>query len=46
MYNRNFEISWNFYKKGINYELNYELKLALNAHKFATFWKFSKSFYH
>ena len=38
IYKRNFEISWNFYRKGINYAF---IKTGLNTDKFATFWMFS-----
>ena len=40
---RQFEISLNFYKKGINYAWT---EAGLNADKFATFWRFPKNFYH
>ena len=40
---RQFEISFNFYKKGINYAWT---EAGLNADKFATFWRFPKNFYH
>jgi len=40
---RNFEISWNLYKKGINYAY---IEDWTNAGKFATFWMFPKSIYH
>ena len=43
-YKRNFTISWNFYKKGINHI--HALMTGLNAEKFATFWMFPKRFYH
>ena len=42
IYNRNFEISLNFYKKGIMHEL----KAGLNADKLASFWMCPKRFYH
>ena len=42
-YKRNFTISWNFYKKGINHTCTHD---GLNAGKFATFWMFPKRFYH
>ena len=42
-YKRNFTISWNFYKKGINHTCTHD---GLNAEKFATFWMFPKRFYH
>ena len=38
---RQFEISLNFYKKGINYAWT---EAGLNADKFATFWRFQKIF--
>ena len=37
IYERNFEISWNFRKKGINYDWNEDW---IHAEKFATFWMF------
>ena len=40
IYRMNFEISWNFYKKGINNALT----TGLDADKFATFWMFLKGF--
>ena len=43
IYKRNFEISLDFYKKGI---IMLELKAGLNGDKFATFWMLPKSFYH
>ena len=42
IYKRNFEISWNFYKKSIIHAF----KAGLNAKKFATFWIFPKRIYH
>ena len=37
IYERNFEISWNFCKKGINYAWTEDW---IYADKFATFWMF------
>ena len=42
IYKRNFEISWNFYKKSFIHAF----KAGLNAKKFATFWISPKRIYH
>ena len=43
---RQFEVSLNFYKKGINYVWTEAGLTDCNADKFATFWRFRKNFCH
>ena len=44
---RNFEISWNFYKKGMNCACTEDwINLNFNVDKFATFWMFPLTLTH